>query len=381
MPVLFLVLFLSDDAMDAFSILLVGLLAPSAAVLPHAPGGASRPSMIRARSARMAMNAAPTDDSSQRMAVGALAAVGAAETAVITADKLWDSNVLDGLCSAAGGGCTDLLRSQWAAVGDVPLSALGFVAYVAAAALALAPLVARRDADRPDSDVRGAERVPMTSDGLLVLTSAMAGFSACLMGLLVYLREVCPLCILSAALSATIFLLTWGLPSSRSRTEDAVLAGCGAAVSAAAAAILFLANGAGLGGGSRFGYSGFGDDGMPPAVESHSTPRALRIGQQLAERDATMFGAWWCSHCAGQKEALGQEVMEKYHFYVECSSDGASRPHGSPSPPALLPLAASLRRSSPPRSPFCGRGVSPLPPTALPRHSPGENRTSIGYRG
>jgi len=36
-----------------------------------------------------------------------------------------------------------------------------------------------------------------------------------------------------------------------------------------------------------------------------------------------MYGAWWCSHCAGQKETLGAEAMGEGGFYVECSPDGA----------------------------------------------------------
>jgi len=269
----------------------------------------------------MTVNAARTDDRSQRIAMAALASIGAAETAVITADKLWDSGALDGLCSAAGGGCTDLLRSQWATIGDVPLSALGFAAYVAAAALALAPVLAGRGESSPDADA-GAQS-DATRSPLLLLSSAMAGFSACLMGLLLYLHEVCPLCILSASLSATIFLLAWGMPSSRARTVDAVVASCGAALAVAAAAVVFFVNGAAAGG---FGFDE--NDGQPPVVSTHSSDRALKVAQGLAARDATMYGAWWCSHCAGQKEALGQEAMAKYHFYVECSSDGTRRPCG-----------------------------------------------------
>ena len=34
-----------------------------------------------------------------------------------------------------------------------------------------------------------------------------------------------------------------------------------------------------------------------------------------------MYGAYWCSHCFDQKEALGKEAFRKI-TYVECSKDG-----------------------------------------------------------
>lgn len=281
----------------------------------------------------------------RRLTVGAVAAAGAVETGALWSGKsgaplcqgflggcssllgpqsgLCDAldsgcSILLGssatLCETLGGGCSSLLNSQWAAVGEVPLAAFGFAAYSLAAVLALAPLLRQEE--------EGA------STPLLLLASAMAAFEACLMGLLIYLQEVCPLCILSAFFSATIFLVVWGMPSTRSRTEDAVISGCGAAVAFVGAAFIFYVNGASS---SRFSADGFESEGQPPAIAAHSSERALKLGEQLAARDATMFGAWWCSHCAGQKEALGQEVMGKYKFYVECSSDGA--------PPIAVPHA------------------------------------------
>ena len=61
----------------------------------------------------------------------------------------------------------------------------------------------------------------------------------------------------------------------------------------------------------------------PPAVRSTSSARALLLAEQLAARDARMFGAWWCSHCADQKEALGREALAKV-AYVECDAEGVN---------------------------------------------------------
>ena len=37
--------------------------------------------------------------------------------------------------------------------------------------------------------------------------------------------------------------------------------------------------------------------------------------------DARMFGAFWCSHCYEQKQALGLEAMRSIP-YVECDREG-----------------------------------------------------------
>lgn len=41
------------------------------------------------------------------------------------------------------------------------------------------------------------------------------------------------------------------------------------------------------------------------------------FAQCLAEKDATMYGAWWCPHCQNQKKLFGSAFQ--YVPYVECS--------------------------------------------------------------
>ncbi|HLC47729.1 MAG TPA: hypothetical protein VJI13_01535 [Candidatus Norongarragalinales archaeon] len=50
-----------------------------------------------------------------------------------------------------------------------------------------------------------------------------------------------------------------------------------------------------------------------------------KFAQCLSNKDATMYGAYWCSHCANQKKMLGNSF--KYVNYVECDSAG---PNGKP---------------------------------------------------
>mgnify|MGYP005839876551 CR=1 FL=1 len=47
----------------------------------------------------------------------------------------------------------------------------------------------------------------------------------------------------------------------------------------------------------------------------------MTIASNLAEKDAKLYGAYWCSFTNAQKERLGKEAMSKIR-YVECSKDG-----------------------------------------------------------
>ena len=62
---------------------------------------------------------------------------------------------------------------------------------------------------------------------------------------------------------------------------------------------------------------------LPPVVTKTSSAEAEELGKHLQAIGATMYGAYWCSHCYGQKQALGREVVDKYVTYVECDKKGA----------------------------------------------------------
>ena len=42
------------------------------------------------------------------------------------------------------------------------------------------------------------------------------------------------------------------------------------------------------------------------------------FAQCLTEKNATMYGAWWCPHCKDQKDAFG--ASWQYINYIECST-------------------------------------------------------------
>lgn len=45
------------------------------------------------------------------------------------------------------------------------------------------------------------------------------------------------------------------------------------------------------------------------------------FGQCLASKGATMYGAYWCSHCKNEKKVLGDAFKEVK--YVECTEETA----------------------------------------------------------
>jgi len=243
-----------------------------------------------------------------RSAIAVLAGAGAIETSIITADKLVPQlgGAAVALCSAAGGGCSDVLNGPWSSVSGIPLAAVGAVAYTGVAALASLP----RGGETAETDSRDM--------ALLAACAAMAGFSACLMLLLVQLQQPCALCIGSALLSASMLVLAWRAELGIPRTEAAVLVACGAALSVAAGGALYSLKTSELRGAELQAVV----PARAPPIRSRSSPRAEQIGARLAEHDARMFGAFWCSHCINQKETLGKEAFGRLE-YVECDAQAA----------------------------------------------------------
>lgn len=286
----------------------------------------------------MKVEAPERQDREGRVALAVLASAGAVETSVITYDKLelfgaGDGSVVEKLCSSAGGGsCGDVLNSPWADVGGVPLSLFGALGYFAVALAAAAPLLGVGGAPE-DSQGEGDS----LSSALVFGSGALAAFSTCLMLLLgVVIQQPCALCYGSAALSLAIFGVAWSTPLLPNKTEQAVVTGTGALISLAAAATLFFADGGTTLVAEQQAYRSLAQirasagqemeektPVAPPQIRSKSTTRALDIAKRLQARNAQFYGAYWCSHCANQKEILGKEAMSLIP-YNECDKDGVN---------------------------------------------------------
>ena len=52
-----------------------------------------------------------------------------------------------------------------------------------------------------------------------------------------------------------------------------------------------------------------------------SSAQAMALAEHLQKRGAIMYGAFWCPHCARQKELFGREAWALIR-YVECAAQG-----------------------------------------------------------
>ena len=307
-------------------------LAPQAALVLAPQARDVRPIM-------MTVESPARPDRNGRMAIAVLASAGAVETATITSDKLGlfgdRSGVVEKLCSSAGGGaCGDVLNSPWADVGGVPLALFGAVAYSSITLFAAAPLLGVG----PSSEAASSDEGDRMANALVFGSGALAAFSSCLLLLLAFvIQQPCALCFGSAVLSLSIFFVAWSTPLVPSKTESVVLTSSGALVSLAAAVALFFADGGpeltsrSSGGGAAAASAAAarvlgeisGEPQAPPTIRSASSVRALDIARRLQARGGQFYGAYWCSHCANQKEALGKEAM-KLVPYNECDPEGVN---------------------------------------------------------
>ncbi|KAJ8905960.1 hypothetical protein NDN08_002461 [Rhodosorus marinus] len=228
-----------------------------------------------------------------------LSCAGLVETALLTYKKIFGGGMAS-LCSTAG--CLEVLDGPYSSVFGIPLTLFGMGGYAAALGLGVYPLLAssKNDTEAREKATRGL---------LVTLASAMTSFSTYLMFVLVgVIQGWCPWCFFSAALSGSMGFLV--LSSFATRWKTAVTT---ALVTLAGAAGIFVTTPGGV-----LDASTIRD---PPAITTISSAEALGIADRLESKHTKMYGAFWCSHCFGQKQMLGKEAMEKID-YVECSERG-----------------------------------------------------------
>ncbi|MFO0017532.1 MAG: vitamin K epoxide reductase family protein [Synechococcaceae cyanobacterium] len=241
------------------------------------------------------------------VAMAVLATIGAIDTGAITLRK-W--GLLGSLACAKDGflgcnGCEKVLSSAWGSLFGQPLSLFGFLAYFSVLAMAIAPLVLHGDV-RPELRQR-------IGWGLFLGSSAMAAFSAVLVGVMIFgIRDCCPFCVLSAILSLSLMVLSILAGEWEDRGQlifrgvllmmTVLIIGLGWSVSMARPA-------ATLG------------KGMPPAVERASTPDTIALANHLTTKGAVLYTAYWCPHCHEQKELFGREASQRLKV-IECAPDG-----------------------------------------------------------
>mmetsp|Transcript_2840 Transcript_2840/g.6338 ORF Transcript_2840/g.6338 Transcript_2840/m.6338 type:complete len:338 (+) Transcript_2840:54-1067(+) len=249
-----------------------------------------------------------------RNVIASVASLGLVETTWINVQKfgILPAASSDVLCSGASVSCSEILNGPWStAFGTVPLTVPGMLAYAAVVLLALCPGM-------------GSSFNETRQKGLVLVSTGMGVFSLYLISILAFkIGSPCPYCILSASFS--LFLaafINW-------KSND-LLAGMKLALSSASATFLlavclYITTSASIGLAEARTYLDSSTTtpvimSAPPITE-HSSVRAVRLGKALQARGAKMYGAYWCSHCFGQKQRLGQEAM-RYVEYIECAKDG-----------------------------------------------------------
>ena len=271
-----------------------------------------------------------------RNLITGMSAVGALETGYLSYVKLYIPDGIKNICGDASSStissCGDVLNSPYANIqlGDTifPLTLFGFAAYSTLTALSLIPTLSG------DNESNENNRI-----AILGLTTAMATFSSFLLSLLFnILHQSCPYCLLSAGLSISMGFLAWfsgALPINR--RQDGVKLGLGSFLTTTVASLAFFlsvdevaiqaySNDIMQANGFTSGVIASAKDekkkDIPaPPVTATSSQRALKIGDDLKDLNAKMFGAYWCSHCYEQKQRLGKEAFMNVQ-YMECAAEG-----------------------------------------------------------
>jgi len=310
-----------------------------------------------------------------RKTIAAISSLGILETAYLTYDKLQytssggnSASLVTALCSSSQqgsvGSCNDVLHGPYASLHigtmDIPLSVLGMMAYTMVFSLAIFPLLFNESNDNSSSSSAGGNNAVVVADGqnriaLLGVTTLMASFSVYLVSLIIgVLHASCLFCFLSAGLSVSMAGLSWfgGMLPGSSLNEEAFegmdgnvlsdiseLRKNGMTVGASSVGLatvmalgIFLtvddststmppAASSGTLLASSTSKTARFEENAPPAITTTSSKAALALAADLNSLDARMFGAFWCSHCYDQKQALGYEAMQTIP-YIECDREG-----------------------------------------------------------
>lgn len=300
-----------------------------------------------------------------RKQIAAISSIGILETAYLTYDKIQyasngkTSSLVGALCSADSGAssCNDVLHGPYASLHlgslDVPLSTFGMAAYTIVFLLAALPLISPEGNDSDDAVLDGGNRIAVLGGTIL-----MASFSVYLVSLLLgVLHASCLFCFVSAGLSISMAALSWNggmLPNveeGKLSGEDGVLSEVlelrktGVTVGASSVGVatvmalgLFVsvtgdaANSDSIAASTSPSPATIGTlvastvskdfrENAPPAITTTSSPEALALASDLNSLNSRMFGAFWCSHCYDQKQAMGFEAMQTLP-YLECDKEG-----------------------------------------------------------
>jgi uncharacterized membrane protein len=248
-----------------------------------------------------------------RPLIGAIAILGALNTAYITLTKL-----LGGEAACPTSGCEQVLSSPYAYVFGLPLALFGFLAYVSMAGFALAPL-----AVKPEQNKELRTKLESGTWFLLFAGStAMLVFSGYLMYIMatkfvaVYgAAGLCYYCLASALFATALFVLTL-VGREWEDVGQLLMTGVAVTMIVLVGTLGVYAN---VDGSNGSGSTASGEAGPP--ITTVSGQAELALARHLQSIGAKMYGAYWCPHCHDQKELFGQQAFSQID-YIECAPDG-----------------------------------------------------------
>lgn len=247
-----------------------------------------------------------------RPILGAIALVGATNTAYLTVTKLAKTTAV---CPTNG--CERVLDSPYATVLGLPLALFGLLAYLAMAAFAFSPLLINADKNR---SLRTS--LEKTTWWLLFAGAvSMTVFSGYLMYIMFsqFVSKfgaggICYYCIASAVFALSLLVITL---LGRDWDDVGQLLFTGAII----AMITLVGTIAIYAPVNNATPSPNASGNAFPLVTTASSAAEIGLAKHLKQVGAKMYGAYWCPHCHDQKQLFGKEAAQIF-TYVECASDG-----------------------------------------------------------
>lgn len=260
-----------------------------------------------------------------RVTLTVLALAGAVETLYLTYNKMFSSP--GAICGTQG--CLDVLSGPFSNFLGFPLSLYGSMAYLCFAYLSYWPILSPDPADSASSSdspsappQKSFEEVYTARDRatrplMLGLSTAQFAFSLYLVGLLKYvIQSMCPYCLFSAGLSATLFILTAFIGRAVPNWRPAISISMASTIFAA-----ILSSASFLYGYPIYTAAQPDSPQNAPVITTVSDQDALRIATKLKSKNSKMYGAFWCTHCYDQKQRFGKKAFSML-TYIECDKNG-----------------------------------------------------------
>jgi uncharacterized membrane protein len=248
-----------------------------------------------------------------RHIIGAIAILGALNTAYLTISKLTSTETA---CPTQG--CKQVLASPYATVFGLPLALFGLIAYVAMAVFALAPLTVSTEKDRK----LRSNLDKWTWLLLFIGAIAMTVFSGYLMFIMFSqfvakfgVGGICYYCLASAIFALSMFVVTL---IGHEWDDVGQLLFVGVIVTMVTLISTLAIYSPHKDASSSTNYL---DAKAPPPIQTVSSQAEIELARYLKQIDAKMYGAYWCPHCHEQEALFGREAFANIN-YVECAADG-----------------------------------------------------------